>query len=194
VLNGHTRIHRNSGHTRRTYVQRTDRIDTRLCEGTCTRRVVRLVNRTTFLGSWVVDTGTDTTQESNKSTSRRRSLYSNMELCFNHFSTLQRNNMGLFSRSPKVAQQEASLKEVSSPSSSPSTNNVTTIRERMSRVAKDDKPRPKPQPKPKKEIKREMKKKRNSEVKQLVKKKEERSNKIQALLAMRQANSQVCSR
>jgi hypothetical protein len=96
--------------------------------------------------------------------------------------------MGFFKRSSKVAQQEASVKEVGSPSS-PSTNNVTTIRERMSRVAKEEHTPPKPQPKP--ATKRDKKNSRKIEAKELVKKKEERSSKIQALLAMRQANSAV---
>lgn len=107
--------------------------------------------------------------------------------------------MGFFQRSTKVAQQEAtSVKEVGFSSSSPSTNNVATIRERMSRVATKDRPAPKPKPKPEPEppkapTKREKKKMRKEDKKELVKKKEERSTKIQALLAMRQANSPLSS-
>lgn len=102
--------------------------------------------------------------------------------------------MRLFKRSTKVGQQEVagtrSVKDVSTPSIASS--NMTSIRERMSGVAKDDRPPQKVHPKPKKPKLSTEQEKKNSRVadkKELLKKKEERSNKIQALIALRQASS-----
>lgn len=82
--------------------------------------------------------------------------------------------MGFFNRSSKVAQQGG--EDVLAPAST-----VTTIRDRMVKVAKNDRP----------PTKREKKKIRKVEKKELEKKKEARSGRIQELLAMRQANSAV---